>query len=153
MGAHFCTTFLAVQKPIGDNVFTWPADEPQLIGGRCSDCSAVTFPTQSRCPRCGTKTMEELALPASGHACVVHDAGLPPDVALRRRSEAKNFTPFGVGLVQLGDVVRVEGRLTEDDPTKLDFGMEVELQVVPFYTDADGDEIMTFAFAPVGAGN
>ena len=27
--------------------------------------------------------------------------------------------------------------------------MEVELQIVPFYVDADGDEIMTFAFAPV----
>ena len=56
--------------------------------------------------------------------------------------------PFGVGLVQLDDVVRVEARLTESDPAKLDFGMEVELQIVPFYVDADGDEIMTFAFAP-----
>jgi hypothetical protein len=27
--------------------------------------------------------------------------------------------------------------------------MEVELRVVPFYVDAQGDEIMTFAFAPV----
>ena len=28
--------------------------------------------------------------------------------------------------------------------------MEVELRIVPFYTDDDGDEILTFAFAPVG---
>jgi hypothetical protein len=27
--------------------------------------------------------------------------------------------------------------------------MEVELRIVPFYTDDDGDEIVTFAFAPV----
>jgi uncharacterized protein len=46
-------------------------------------------------------------------------------------------------------VVRVEARLTEHDPDKLDFGMEVELAVIPFYVDADGDEVMTFAFAPV----
>jgi uncharacterized OB-fold protein len=63
----------------------------------------------------------------------------------------EKFEPFGVGLVQLDDVVRVEARLTESDPAKIDFGMEVELEIVPFYVDEHGDEIMTFAFAPVGA--
>jgi hypothetical protein len=53
--------------------------------------------------------------------------------------------------VQLDDVVRVESRLTECDPQALDFGMEVVLRIVPFYVDNDGDEIMTFAFAPAGA--
>jgi uncharacterized OB-fold protein len=52
-------------------------------------------------------------------------------------------------LVQLDDVIRVEGRLTEADPTKLEFGMEVELTMVPFATDDDGNEIVTFAFQPV----
>jgi uncharacterized protein len=61
----------------------------------------------------------------------------------------KDFVPFGVGLVQLGDVVRVEGRLTENDPEKLKFGMEVELTMVPLATDAEGNEIITFAFQPV----
>ena len=28
--------------------------------------------------------------------------------------------------------------------------MEVELEIIPFYTDEDGDEIVTFAFAPTG---
>ena len=62
---------------------------------------------------------------------------------------ASDFVPFGVGLVQLGDVIRVEGRLTENDPAKLQFGQEVELTMVPFTTDADGNEIVTFAFQPV----
>jgi uncharacterized OB-fold protein len=62
-----------------------------------------------------------------------------------------SFVPFGVGLVQLGDVVRVEARLTESDPGRLDFGMPVELRIVPFYTDANGDEVVTFAFAPSGS--
>ena len=59
-----------------------------------------------------------------------------------------SFAPFGVGLVQLDDVVRVEARLTESNPENLDFGMPVELRVVPFYTNAAGEEIVTFAFAP-----
>ena len=70
---------------------------------------------------------------------------------MRRTSgpTGKDFVPFGVGLVQLGDVVRVEGRLTENDPEKLKFGMDVELTMIPFATDADGNEIVTFAFQPV----
>ena len=74
--------------------------------------------------------------------------GFPPAVDYMNDPTGASFVPFGVGLVQLDDVVRVEARLTENDPAKLDFGMEVELQIVPFYTDADGDEIVTFAFAP-----
>jgi hypothetical protein len=30
--------------------------------------------------------------------------------------------------------------------------MEVELAVIPFYVDEEGDEIVTFAFAPVAGG-
>jgi uncharacterized OB-fold protein len=61
----------------------------------------------------------------------------------------EGFVPFGVGLVQLGDVVRVEGRLTENDPEKLTFGMEVELTMIPFAVDAEGNDIVTFAFQSV----
>ena len=39
------------QVPVADNLFTWPADEPQLIGSRCTACGIVTFPAQASCPR------------------------------------------------------------------------------------------------------
>ena len=77
--------------------------------------------------------------------------GFPPKPGFQGDATGKNFQPFGVGLVQLGDVVRVETRLSESDPGKLVFGQEVELRIVPFFTDEDGDEIMTFEFVPVGA--
>lgn len=140
-----------MQKPLAD-VFTWPAEEPQLIGSKCRECAAVTFPSQSRCPRCGLPAMTELLLPRRGTLVAWTTQGFPPIMPYAGDETGKNFSPFGVGLVQLEDLVRVEGRLTESDPTKLDFGMDVELTVVPFYTDVDGDEIMTFAFAPVADG-
>jgi len=146
----FRLTFPSMQKPIAD-VFTWPADDPQLIGGRCADCGAVTFPTQSRCPRCSSRSMADLLLPRRGRLVSWTTQGFPPTVDYMGDPTGKTFVPFGVGLVQLDDVVRVEARLTESDPEKLDFGMEVELHVVPFYIDGDGDEIMTFAFAPTGS--
>jgi uncharacterized OB-fold protein len=112
------------------DVFTWPSDEPQLIGGRCGQCSAVTFPAWPSCARCGSTEVEEPY--ASGET-------------------NETFTPYGIGMVQLGDEVRVEGRLTESDPAKLEIGMELELVIIPFRTDDDGTVVMTYAFAPVAA--
>ena len=139
-----------MQKPIAD-VFTWPDDDPSLIGSRCDDCAAATFPAQSRCPRCSGKNMAELLLPKRGTLVTWTTQGFPPMVPFAGDATSKNFVPFGVGLVQLEDVVKVEARLTESDPAKLCFGMDVELTIVPFYVDEDGDEIMTFAFAPIAA--
>jgi uncharacterized OB-fold protein len=93
--------------------------------------------------------MSELPLPRRGTLVSWTTQGFPPVIPYAGDSTGASFVPFGVGLVQLDDVVRVESRLTESDPARLDFGMEVELQIVPFYTDENGDEIMTFAFAPV----
>jgi uncharacterized OB-fold protein len=141
-----------MQKPIA-NVFTWPADDPQLLGGQCKDCGAITFPVQSRCPRCGTKSMAELPLPRRGTLVSWTTQEFPPSANYRGDPTGESFEPYGVGLVQLDDLVRVESRLTECDPQRLDFGMDVVLRIVPFYIDKEGNEIITFAFAPVGAQN
>jgi uncharacterized OB-fold protein len=56
--------------------------------------------------------------------------------------------PYGVGYVQLGDEVKIETRLTQLEGLRI--GMEMELVVVPFRTDDDGNEIVAFAFRPAG---
>jgi uncharacterized OB-fold protein len=58
------------------------------------------------------------------------------------------FVPYGVGYVELADEVRVEARLTQSEGLKP--GMEMELVLVPFRTDEAGNEVLTFAFRPVG---
>ncbi len=51
--------------------------------------------------------------------------------------------------MELGDEVKVEARLTESRPGEARrIGMEMELVLVPFRTDDDGNEVVTFAFAP-----
>ncbi len=56
--------------------------------------------------------------------------------------------PFGVGVVELPEGVRVIGRLTESDPEALATGQPMELRIVPLHTDADGNDVVTYAFAP-----
>jgi uncharacterized OB-fold protein len=92
--------------------------------------------------------MTDLLLPRRGTLVAWTTQGFPPGPPYAGPTGAA-FTPFGVGLVQLGDVIRVEGRLTENDPAKLKFGMDVELTMVPFNSDDEGNDVVTFAFAPV----
>ena len=92
--------------------------------------------------------MTELLLPRRGTLVTWTTQGFPPGAPYAGPT-GEDFVPFGVGLVELGDVIRVEGRLTENDPAKLEFGQQVELTMVPFASDADGNEIVTFAFQPV----
>jgi uncharacterized OB-fold protein len=142
------TEDLSMQKAIDPSISTWPDDNPQLIGSRCGDCAATTFPVQELCPRCSGSAMSEHLLPRSGTLVAWTTQGFPPGAPYAGPT-GDDFVPFGVGLVQLGDVIRVEGRLTENDPAKLMFGQQVELTMIPFTTDADGNEIVTFAFQPV----
>ena len=130
------------------DAFTWPADEPQLIGGRCGECGAIAFPLESACPRCGATPMAEHLLPRRGTLWTWTTQDFLPKEPYASGETMETFRPYGVGLVQLGDEVRVEARLTEADPAKLDFGMEVQLVVVPFREDGDTTTV-TFAFEPV----
>lgn len=136
------------QRALAPEISTWPDDDPQLIGSTCGSCGATTFPVQQRCPKCSGGEMSDVLLPRRGTLIAWTTQGFPPGAPYKGPA-GKDFVPFGVGLVQLDDVVRVEGRLTENDPAKLQFGQQVELTMIPFTTDEDGAEIVTFAFRPI----
>jgi uncharacterized OB-fold protein len=137
-----------VQRAFADDVFTWPSDEPQLIGGRCTECGAVTFPMPPSCARCGSVEVEQHLLPREGTLWTFTTQEFLPKEPYASGETLETFRPYGVGLVQLGDEVRVEGRLTEGDSSELRIGMDLRLVVVPFRVDPDGTEIMTYAFEP-----
>ncbi|HVX17373.1 MAG TPA: OB-fold domain-containing protein [Acidimicrobiales bacterium] len=137
------------QVAFAPGVFTWPSDDPRLIGARCAACGAVVFPSRASCPRCGMPGLDELLLPERGTLWTFTTQEFLPKEPYAGGETFETFRPFGVGVVQLGDVVRVEARLTESDPAKLDFGMDMELVIVPFRVDDDGTEVLTFAFQPV----
>jgi uncharacterized OB-fold protein len=137
------------QVPVADGVFTFPAAEPQLIGSRCRACGIVTFPAQDSCPRCASTEMAEHLLPRRGRLWAWTTQDFPPPSPPYLGPSGSDFVPFGVGYVELPGEVKVEARLTTADPAVLTPGLEMELTLVPFRTDADGNEVVTFAFRPV----
>ena len=138
------------RTPVADGIFTWPADQPQLIGSRCTACGIVTFPAQDSCPRCAATAMAEQLLARRGRLWAWTIQHFPPPSPPYAGPTGDAFVPYGVGYVELPGEVKVETRLTEADPDALRAGMEMELVIVPFRTDDDGNEVVTYAFGPVG---
>ncbi len=136
--------------PVAEGVFTWPSDDPRLLGGRCVDCDAHSFPKTSGCSRCTSTNIEEVELAARGTLWTWTVQGFPPKAPpYMGETDPAKFEPFGVGYVELPGQVKVEARLTEADPDKLEIGMEMEMTIVALGTNEDGDEVVTYAFAPV----
>ena len=119
-------------------------DEPCLLGSRCRACAAHHFPRHATCPYCGADEVEEVRLSRRG-ALWAYTAvtAAPPGY--------RGEVPYGFGVVELPEGLRVVTRLTEPDPTALGFGQPMELVVVPLHHDDDGNEVVTYAFRPAGA--
>lgn len=138
------------QTPVTEGAFTWPSESPRLIGSRCNDCGNHMFPVQNGCPRCTGSSTEQVELGTRGTLWAWTVQGFPPKAPPYIGDDNPlTFKPYGVGYVELPGQCKVEARLTEADPAKLKIGMEMELVFVPLTVDAEGNEVVTFAFKPV----
>ena len=135
--------------PVAAGLFTWPSDEPSLIGSRCRTCGTTTFPAQGSCPRCCGEDMEQRELSRRGTLWSYTVQGFQPKEPYAGPQE---FVPYGVGYVELPNDVIVESRLTVADPEQLEIGMPMELVIETFRREPDGTDVVTFAFAPSGTG-
>lgn len=117
-----------------------------LLGGRSRSSGLLHFPRAAVCPYRGTDDVEDAVLPRTGTLWAwTAVTNAPPGY--------HGPVPYGFGVVELSDgtapPIRVVGRLTEADPTRLSFGdpMEVVAEDLP---DGEGGTLRTWAFAPVG---
>jgi len=135
---------MSEQVPVQAGLFRTGADgAPHLVGGRCRVCGRHHFPLFSTCPWCSAEDVEEAALSATGTLWGwTAVTAAPPGY--------RGEVPFGFGVVELPEGLRVVTRLTESDPGQLTFGDAMELAVVPLHTDDEGREVVTWAFAPAG---
>jgi len=126
---------------IHEGLFTTEADgAPRLIGGRCQSCGRHQFPRSSLCPHCGADDVAEALLSSQGTLWAwTAVTAAPPGY--------RGEVPYGFGVVELPEGLRVLARLTQGDPTKLRFGQEVRLQLVPLHADDEGRDVLTWAFA------
>jgi uncharacterized protein len=127
-------------KLVDESLFT--EDRSALLGSRCTECGAHTFPRQGGCPRCTGSAMEDVPLSRTGTLWSWTIQGFRPKTPY---SGTEAYEPFGIGYVELPGQLIVETRLVETDPEKLTIGMPLEFALVPFRDDEDGP-VHTFAY-------
>ncbi|HPL63419.1 MAG TPA: OB-fold domain-containing protein [Syntrophales bacterium] len=135
------------QIPAAKGVFTWPSDNPQLIGGKCRECGAIFFPRYLpfHKPNCQGQT-EEVLLSRRGKLesfTIQHYASPPPFI------KPEPFVPYAVGLISLQEGISVAGMLTGMKTDDIQIGMELELIIEKMAEDQDGNEYLTWKFRPV----
>jgi uncharacterized protein len=128
---------------VRDGLFTDGAP-PALLGSRCEACGASHFPRHQTCPYCSVEDPRPVELGRSGTLWSWTAVTAPPPGYI-------GVTPYGVGVVELPEGIRVITRLTESDPAALTLGCPMQLQIVVLHTDDAGNDVITYAFAPVAA--
>jgi uncharacterized OB-fold protein len=112
----------------------------RLVATRCEDCSAMTFPERELCPACGSVNVSRALLPERGTLWTWTTQGFEP----KSPPYVPNgeFMPYAVGYLEFPELLRVEGRLTERDPTRLQIGMPMRV------VECNHAGIASYAFAP-----
>lgn len=123
-------------------------DRPSLLGSRCVNCGEVFFASGGGCTRCCSTQLEACELGGEGVLWSWTIQGFLPKSPYNSGETEADFRPYGVGYVEMPCGMKVESRLTVADPQALRIGMAVELTLVPYGSDAQGQPLFTFAFAP-----
>ena len=122
-------------------------DHVSLAGCKCTSCGETSLGTKSICPNCGRDTVQEIALSRRGvlwsYTVVRHR---PPG----NYKGPDPFVPFGLGLVELPEGLRVLAPIL-CDITRLKIGLELDFK--PYVRhDEDGRDVVAFAFEPADKG-
>jgi uncharacterized OB-fold protein len=128
--------------PVRPGLFT-DGPQPRLLGSRCAACGRSHFPAAATCPYCAAPGAEAAELSPDGVLWAFTAVTAPPP-------GYRGEVPYGFGVVELPEGVRVVTRLTEADPGALSLGQAMTLVVVALHHDDDGREVRTYAFAPTG---
>jgi uncharacterized OB-fold protein len=126
--------------PVREGLFTDTAP-PRLLGSRCTVCGRHHFPRQDTCPYCTAEGAAPVELSGTGRLwswTTVTSA--PPGY--------HGDVPYGFGVVELPEGLRVIARLTEIDSARLSAGEPMELVVVPVRVLDGRQQVVTYAFAP-----
>jgi uncharacterized OB-fold protein len=117
-------------------------EPPRLLGGRCADCGRRHFPAQPTCPYCAADDCETVALSERGTLylyTVVHNA--PPGF--------RGTAPYGFGVIELPEGLRIISPLTESRIEMLRVGMPMRLRIAPLFRDDEGRDLFSYAFEPM----
>ncbi len=124
-------------RPVREGLFTERSDGSiRLLGGYSPTSGKYHFPVQEVCPYSGAADVEPVELGPDGHLWAWTAVTAPPP-------GYQGEVPFGFGVVELPEGLRVITRLEVDAPSELQYGMTMRLVAAPV-----GDDVVTYSFEP-----
>lgn len=137
----------STKVPIRQDFFTSPLEpleRVRLMGSRCRSCGETFFGKVIGCQNCQSTDMDEVVLSNRGKLW---------SYTVARHRPPGNYKgtapPFPVGIVELPEGLRIVSVLRGCELDALKVGMDLELLVEKLCEDAEGNDVMTFAFRPI----
>jgi uncharacterized OB-fold protein len=136
------------RAPLRQGLLTGPLDDlaqVRLLGSRCASCGETALGAAELCPNCGRPGVE--AVPLAGHGA------LWSYTVVRHRPPGdyrgpQPFEPFGLGLVELPDGVRV---LSPIRCAVADLAIGMPLRFEAFLRADPEADVVAFTFVPEAA--
>jgi uncharacterized OB-fold protein len=110
-----------------------------LIAGKCKKCGKYTFPKYLVCPQCFSDEMEDAPLSKTGK---LHS------FTMVRRSMPEFAVPYGLGLVDFPEGVRVMAQIDKGYIEGLKLDSEMEVEIGPVRKGKDGKDQHSYKFKP-----
>ena len=134
--------------PALPDLFDWTKDGVRLQSAKCNSCGTYFFPAshlQHR-PGCSRQGVENVFLSGRGKLATytVQYYMCPPPF-----KTAGDITPYGIGMVEFPEGISVTGIITETDLNALKIGLDMETTTYTLYKDAEGNDVVTWAFRVV----
>ncbi|MCH6575573.1 MAG: OB-fold domain-containing protein, partial [Bacteroidetes bacterium] len=101
------------------------------IAGKCKKCGKYTFPKYLACPFCFSDEIEEAPLSKTGK---LHS------FTMVRRSMPEFRVPYGLGLVDFPEGVRVMAQIDNDYIEGLELDSDMEVEIGPVRIGKDGED-------------
>jgi uncharacterized OB-fold protein len=123
-----------------------PGEEPRLIGSQCDNCGELFFPKKEKgwCVQCQKSSLKDIHLSRVGKIISYSVVMQQPGGGFYHGE-----IPYAYGQVELPEGIRIITLFAADDFDDLEVGKNVKLVIDKLCEDDEGNEVVTFKFAPV----
>jgi uncharacterized OB-fold protein len=137
------------QYPAEEGLFTWPSDQPQLIGGKCKACNTYYFPKTDirHKPDCtDRRATEDTLFSRKGKLdsfTIQYYQPPPPS------PNPVPFAPYPIGWVSLPEGIAIPGIITGCELEEVKMHMDVELVVEAGGQDKEGNDVLIWKWRKI----
>jgi uncharacterized protein len=128
-------------RPIAPGLFVATDDGPRLLASWCPGCKHLHFPSASSCTYCGGTDCSVQAVGPLGSLFLFTEIRTAPP-------GYRGPVPYGFGVVELAEGLRVVTQLTGTNATTLRPGIAMRLVITTLCTDDDEAPVLSYAFTP-----